>query len=173
VGIDFECDRCRSVHFVHDGPVAWYTLPDGREFFGSHATGWCSLCGVLTEVEELRSPDYIDWLMESLDDEAFPGLRDHLAIVREWSVLRRLPPHCLRCGDTGITALKRFENILAMPDDAEPFRHPECGGAFHVKHVYFDQPVVRCLTVDGKRTDRAWGQRTTWALGMARKMLRG
>jgi hypothetical protein len=162
VGIDYQCDRCRSRQPVQTGPVAYYTLPDGRCFFGPHVTGWCPRCRLLTEVEAVPSPEVVEPRLADLAplplDPAAGRQPEYLAALRDWSRTRREPPGCLRCGCQGFTPLREDGDHLVVrdPGAAHPFGHPGCGGVFRVVEVVFEQPVPRCLTADGVPVGHRW-----------------
>lgn len=161
MGVTYQCDRCRSRQPVFDEPVAYYTLPDGRGFFGSHATGWCPGCRLLAEVEAVPTSEVVGALVAGLTRPGLQhseGLADHLAAVRDWSRARREPPRCLRCGCRDFTPLRADGDGLTEsgPGAGRPFRHPACGGAFRVREVTHDQPAAKCLAADGTPTGHRW-----------------
>ncbi len=162
MGIEFECDRCRSIHYVNDGPVAYYALADGRAFFGPHGTGWCSRCRLLSEVEAIPDPEVLQARLVELrrlpDNDASKGMLEHWTTMLDWSRIRKESPRCLRCGSLNFTPLQQTGECLVEMGEEEtrPFRHPGCGGVFKVKEVVFAQPMGKCLTADGQRLDHRW-----------------
>jgi hypothetical protein len=162
MGTEYQCSGCRSIHFVNAGPVAFYILPDGREFFGPHGTGWCLRCRLLAEVEEIPASVVLQERLSGLrrlpDSEAVREAVEHWTALLDWSLMRRQPPRCLRCGCLNFTRVKQAGECLVetVANGTIPFRHPRCGGVFRVKQVVFARPVGRCLTADGSPADGRW-----------------
>ncbi len=162
MGIEFQCDRCWSMIYVNDGPVAYYTLADGRAFFGPHRTGWCSCCRLLSEVEDIPDPEVLEQrlaeLRQSPANEAAKDMLEHWITLLDWSRMRKEPPRCLRCGGLNFIPLNQAGDCLVEMGEngPRPFRHPNCGGVFKVKEVAFAQPIGKCLTADGQRLDHRW-----------------
>jgi hypothetical protein len=160
--VEYQCESCHRVHSVNDGPVAYYTLPDGRSFFGPHGIGWCFRCGRLTEVEEIGAPEVLEQRLDMLrllpDFQASEGLEEHFRKLVTWARIRRVPPRCLRCGNRDFAPLERGEEFLLNDGEDDPveFRHPACGGRFRVKEVLFSQPISRCLSADGELLEGRW-----------------
>jgi hypothetical protein len=162
MGVEFRCDTCRSVQYVNTGPVAYYTLPDGRAFFGPHGTGWCCQCRLLSEVEKLPVPEVLRErlavLRQRSDNKVYETELERCTTLLDWSQMRRQPPRCLRCGSANFNLLEQVGECLveSREDSAKPFCHPRCEGVFKVKNVVFSQPVGMCLTPDGEPIDHRW-----------------
>ena len=168
--VEYECNLCRRVQSVNDGPVAYYALPDGRGFFGPHGVGWCSLCRCLVEVEEVEGADAIEQRIEMVrqlvEQSASPDLEEHLQARAEWARMRTQPPRCLRCGSHGFQSLRRGEEYIYLAERGAPaeFRHPGCGGRFRLKEVLFSQPIPRYLSAEGELLEGRWvGVFRRWA----------
>lgn len=167
--VEYECDHCRRVHSVHTGPVAYYTLPDGRGFFGPHGVGWCSLCRRLTEVEAIGGADFehrLEFMTRLPAYTVAPELESHCQLLAEWARMRTQPPRCLRCGSAHFLPLWRGPECLfrAEGGTATDFRHPGCGGRFLVKEVLFSQPIPNCLSAEGELLAGRWdGPFMRWA----------
>jgi hypothetical protein len=157
VGIEYQCDRCGSTHFVHDGPLAHYTLPDGRAFYGPYGTGWCPRCHRLSEIEKIPDSEVLqDWLSGRWPP---PDDWEYLTVLLDWSRMRKSPPRCLRCGGSKFIRLNLEEEYLVeekADDEAEPFFHPGCGGGFWMREERSSKPADKPLTAEGEPIGWRW-----------------
>jgi hypothetical protein len=157
----YQCDRSRSLQQLRDGPIAFYTLPDGRCFFSLHGFGWCPRCRLLAEVEWVPTSEALRqelfWLRRFDSDADY---LEYVATLLDWSRMRKQPAHCLACGAQDFISLKEGKGHLLefVEQIARPFRHPGCGGVFRCAsdEITFSQPVAKCLTVDGEPVDYRW-----------------
>ncbi|MGP0065613.1 MAG: hypothetical protein ACLQGP_18670 [Isosphaeraceae bacterium] len=153
---DFRCDRCDLVQYARRGPVAHYTLPDGRSFFALHGVGWCPGCRSLTEVERIPDPAELNQHIDSVSRDPelgrFQNLIPYWETQIEWARLRRRPPRCLRCGSRDFLALIEVDGRfwIGEAEGRRVFQHPGCGGEFREQpSIDMIQHVPRELTVDG------------------------
>ena len=161
----FRCDRCDGLQHVRCGPIAHYTLPDGRSFFATHGFGWCLGCRGLSEVEKHIDPTELNQWIESVTQDPelarFRTLVPAWELEIEWARLRRSPPRCLRCGSRDFRAVTEVDDRLWVEETSgrRVFQHPGCGGEFRAQpSIELSQPVPRALSENGELLEGAWDE---------------
>jgi hypothetical protein len=170
--------RCHGCSF--EGAIARrqitlrYSLPDGTIVYGYRATGWCSTCECIRDVEspldvpELRielaatqpQRGVASFFVRAVDralggtEPEDQGERRRLEALIHLAEQRRSPPRCLTCGQTAITLL-----VFEDTGTCSQFTH-SCGG--HLYQLPTDPKAPRFsykpeeipLDSEGNRLDR-------------------
>lgn len=145
-----KCDRCGE-RFSADYTYAKfvYELPAGSQIPLERVLCWCSICHSIQEMEDLGYSTLVEQLSaKAAELAAYSGLWNQLlpeprkvqAKLRQeitetsrridYLKNRSIPPKCLRCGGTAVTALPAIdwpsdENVSSPSG----LTHPGCGGA--------------------------------------------
>ena len=143
---EFECDRCDFSNEVVISDLRYYLLPDGRQASCKIRPAWCDRCGLVVEAEQIEP---LEVLAAVSDSGSSQGLRIPEGILAryDWLKLRKLPPHCLRCGATDL----QFA-------ETDTVNHRVCGGTLRDRNkcVHFQEAKIWTYDVDGMPLNHRW-----------------